>query len=103
MTKKGTSRKSLDDITRMIEAGEDRTVSTPPEAAPEPAAFWARAVRVDRSKPKASVHLRVDSDVLNWFKAQGRGHLTRMNEVLRSYYETQKGSVPPPRRSSKGG
>jgi len=32
---------------------------------------------------KTSVHLRVDTDVLDWFKAQGRGHLTRMNAVLR--------------------
>jgi BrnA antitoxin of type II toxin-antitoxin system len=33
---------------------------------------------------KASVHLLVDADVLAWFKAQGRGHLTRMNAVLRA-------------------
>ena len=33
-----------------------------------------------------SVHLRVDPDVLRWFKSQGEGHLTRMNAVLRSYY-----------------
>jgi uncharacterized protein (DUF4415 family) len=38
---------------------------------------------------KSSVHLRVDTDVLAWFKAQGRGHLTRMNAVLRSFMEAQ--------------
>jgi uncharacterized protein (DUF4415 family) len=37
------------------------------------------------------VHLRVDADVLAWFKAQGRGHLTRMNAVLRAYMEAHKG------------
>ena len=39
---------------------------------------------------KKSVHLRVDADVLDWFKAQGRGCLTRMNAVLRSYMEAHR-------------
>ena len=39
---------------------------------------------------KQSVHLRVDRDVLDWFRAQGRGHLTRMNAVLRAYYEAHR-------------
>ena len=34
---------------------------------------------------KRSVTMRVDEDVLDWFKAGGRGHLTRMNAVLRAY------------------
>ena len=40
---------------------------------------------------KAPVTLRVDRDVLNWFKAQGKGHLTRMNAVLKAYVVTQRG------------
>lgn len=39
---------------------------------------------------KQSVHLRVDADVLAWFRAQGRRHLTRMNAVLRSYMEAHR-------------
>jgi uncharacterized protein (DUF4415 family) len=35
--------------------------------------------------PKASVSLRIDADVLAWFKAQGRGYQTRMNAVLRAF------------------
>jgi uncharacterized protein (DUF4415 family) len=35
--------------------------------------------------PKRSVSLRVDSDVLAWFKAQGPGYQTRMNAVLRAF------------------
>jgi uncharacterized protein (DUF4415 family) len=33
---------------------------------------------------------RLDSDVAEWFKARGKGHLTRMNAVLRAYVEAQK-------------
>jgi uncharacterized protein (DUF4415 family) len=39
---------------------------------------------------KVSVHLRVDQDVLDWFRAQGKGHLTRMNAVLRAYFESRR-------------
>lgn len=37
--------------------------------------------------PKRSVSLRVDADVLEWFKAQGPGYQTRMNAVLRAFKE----------------
>jgi uncharacterized protein (DUF4415 family) len=34
---------------------------------------------------KMSISLRVDRDVLEWFKAQGPGYQTRINSVLRAY------------------
>ena len=37
--------------------------------------------------PKASIALRVDADVLEWFKSQGPGYQTRMNAVLRAFKE----------------
>lgn len=42
------------------------------------------------SPGKTSVHLRVDSDVLHWFRGQGKGHLTRMNAVLRAYMQANR-------------
>jgi uncharacterized protein (DUF4415 family) len=42
---------------------------------------------------KTSVHLRLDSDVVEWFKKHGKGHLTRMNAVLRAYVEAQRHRV----------
>lgn len=35
--------------------------------------------------PKASISLRLDRDVLQWFKAQGPGYQTRINAVLRAF------------------
>ena len=35
--------------------------------------------------PKKSVSLRIDADVLEWFKAQGMGYQTRINAILRAY------------------
>ena len=54
--------------------------------------FW-RDAKVVLPPGKTSVHLRLDKDVLAWFKAQGRGHLTRMNAVLRAYMEAHKREV----------
>jgi uncharacterized protein (DUF4415 family) len=35
--------------------------------------------------PKASIALRLDADVLEWFKSQGPGYQTRINAVLRAF------------------
>jgi uncharacterized protein (DUF4415 family) len=36
---------------------------------------------------KETITIRVDSDVLGWFKRQGTGYQTRMNQVLRRYMD----------------
>ncbi len=51
--------------------------------------FW-RDARIVEPRGKTSVHLRVDTDVLDFFKKQGKGHLTRMNAVLRAYVDAQR-------------
>lgn len=40
--------------------------------------------------PKQPVTLRIDSDVLVWFKSQGQGYQTRINKLLRAYMESQQ-------------
>ncbi len=41
-----------------------------------------------RLPEKQSVTIRLDTDVLDWFKQQGKGYQTRINKLLRSYMET---------------
>ncbi len=41
---------------------------------------------------KASISLRVDQEVLDWFKSQGPGYQTRMNAVLRAFRDASIGS-----------
>ena len=90
MNKKSTIVKhSIREITAQRERGEDRTSADAPEAESLGADFW-RSARVVMPVGKTSVHLRLDSDVVEWFRARGKGHLTRMNAVLRAYVETQK-------------
>ena len=87
--KSTTVRHSLNQIKAMRERGEDQTSPEAPEAESLGAEFWSSA-RVVMPAGKTSVHLRLDSDVVDWFKATGKGHLTRMNAVLRAYVEAQK-------------
>lgn len=90
MTQKNTTvRYSLSAIKRKVSRGASKTRTGAPEAPPAGAGFWKHA-QVVMPPGKTSVHLRVDSDVFDWFKEQGEGHLTRMNAVLRSYVEAHK-------------
>ena len=46
--------------------------------------FWKSAVRNPFYRPTKQVTtVRVDSDVLLWLKAQGKGYQTRLNAILR--------------------
>jgi uncharacterized protein (DUF4415 family) len=83
---------SLSQVEALRERGEDPTHPDAPEAESLGAEFW-KSARVVMPTGKTSVHLRLDSDVVEWFKAHGKGHLTRMNAVLRAYVETQRHRV----------
>ena len=46
--------------------------------------------QVRMPKRKKSVSLRLDPDVLDWFKKDGRGYQTRINAVLQAYVEAHR-------------
>ena len=50
---------------------------------------WSRAEFVE-VPPKKAISVRLDADVLEFFKSQGKGYQTRMNAVLRSYMEAMR-------------
>jgi uncharacterized protein (DUF4415 family) len=39
---------------------------------------------------KQDIHIRIDADVLNWFKETGKGYQTRINDVLRAFVESRR-------------
>ncbi len=45
---------------------------------------WTRAKLV-LSEPKQSVHLRLEREIIDFFKARGKGHISRMQAVLKAY------------------
>jgi uncharacterized protein (DUF4415 family) len=55
-----------------------------------PAGAWMVAERGDLYRPlKEQITLRLDKDVIAWFKAGGEGYQTRINEVLRDHVGAQ--------------
>lgn len=51
--------------------------------------FWAKA-KVSDPGPKKAISLRVDEDVLKWFKHQGGRYQRLMNQVLRQYMNVHR-------------
>jgi uncharacterized protein (DUF4415 family) len=52
---------------------------------------WTHVSIPPPSPVKVPMAMRIDADVLAWFRDQGPGHQTRINHVLRSYYEAMRG------------
>jgi uncharacterized protein (DUF4415 family) len=50
---------------------------------------WDSAT-IELPQPKAPLNMRVDRDVLDYFRKTGRGYQTRINAVLRSYVERMR-------------
>jgi len=75
-------RADLVRLRRMSELEIART--SPSELADLPDDFWSDAVVVE-PVAKRAISLRVDEDVLAWFKASGPRYQSRINAVLRSY------------------
>lgn len=91
MKKKVTSGKSRTDWKRIrTMKDKDIDLTDSPELTPE---MFARAVVRRGLKPvprKTQLTLRIDGDVLEWFRQQGRGYQTQINSLLRAYMEAHK-------------
>ena len=87
LKKLGTDFKRLDAMT-----DADIDLSDIPEVTPE---MFAKGVVRRGLKPitKRQLTLRLDSDVVEWFRAQGVGYQTKMNALLRAYMEEHTRAV----------
>ena len=70
---------------------EDLTREDAPEGPALGPDFWKTAKVVHPDGGKERLTVRFDRDIVDWFRAQGRGYQTRMNAVLRAYVEAKKG------------
>lgn len=52
---------------------------------------WASTVEIGIPPRKEPVHIRLDHDILAWFRAQGPGYQTRINAVLRAFVQARQG------------
>ena len=87
MKKRSSSRTSKTDW-RRIRAMRERDVRVSDEHPEADLKHIVRGIVRQGLRPvssKTSISLRVDADVLEWFKAQGPGYQTRINAVLRAF------------------
>jgi uncharacterized protein (DUF4415 family) len=94
MKKKNISQNSQTDQTDWDRVDklrdEDIDFSDIPEVTDE---MFAKAILRKGLKPvvrKSQVTLRIDEDVLTWFKEQGKGYQTRINSLLKAYKEAHQ-------------
>jgi uncharacterized protein (DUF4415 family) len=83
------SRTNLKRVRKLVDADIVRDADAP-EWTTE---MFARAIARKglKAAPKKSLlSLRIDSDVIAWFKAQGSGYQSRMNALLRAYMEAHE-------------
>jgi uncharacterized protein (DUF4415 family) len=101
MREKGITRVSSKDLHKikdltdwkrvdaMTEEDIERAAASDPDAPMTTAADWVNA-KIVWPQGKEPVTIRIDKDVLNWFRKHGRGYQSRMNAVLRSFVEAHK-------------
>jgi uncharacterized protein (DUF4415 family) len=51
---------------------------------------WAKTVVIGVPEPRQAINIRLDADVLRWFKARGPGYQTRINAVLRAFVSARQ-------------
>jgi uncharacterized protein (DUF4415 family) len=90
--------KSLDDIPvkplnrkliAMSDAEAERRAAADPDAGVIPPGFWDNAT-VRLPETKQQITLRLDPEVIRFFKRTGKGYQSRMGAVLRSYVEAKR-------------
>ncbi len=91
MNKTNTSKVYGTDIERLRNMTDDEIdFSDIPRTTPE---FWANGIVRKGLKPvvrKNQLTLRIDQDVIEFFKEEGRGYQTKINQLLRAYMEAHK-------------
>ena len=84
-------RTNWDRLAALSEDDIERAIADDPDSAPALDADWFRKAELVMPAAKTATSIRVDSDVMGWFKTQGRGWQTRMNAVLRAYAKAHGG------------
>ncbi len=86
MSENSTNNTSLTDWER-IDALTDADIDTT-DIPPLDDDFFANA-ELRMPEPKKTITIRLDADLLDWFKSQGKGYQTRINAALRVYMDAQ--------------
>jgi uncharacterized protein (DUF4415 family) len=90
MAARGEDRTDLARIDAMSEEELERSIAEDPDWRDVPR-DWHRAAEAVMPRAKVPVSIRLDADLVEFFRGQGRGWQTRVNAVLRAYAEAVQG------------
>ena len=88
MIQRGESRTDWARIDAMTEAELEQAIASDPDWADIPENWYQQAEAV-MPKPKVPVSIRLDADLIEYFRGTGRGWQTRVNAILRAYKEAK--------------
>lgn len=88
MQARGESKSDWKAAAAMTQEEIEAAIASDPDEA-DMVIDWSTA-STEMPKPKAVVNMRVDRDVLDFFRRRGKGYQTRINAVLRSYVEQMR-------------
>ena len=91
MREQGRSQSDLSRTDAMSEQERQEAREADPTAALSPNPEEWDSLIVDIPLTKEPISLRLDADVIAWFKSTGKGYQTLMNSVLRTYMKAHKG------------
>ena len=87
MIARGESRTDWQRVKAMSQAEVERLADEEDGPLPE---GWESTIILGLPPRKRDVHIRLDGDVLDWFRAHGKGYQTRINAVLRAFVQSRK-------------
>jgi len=87
-----TSKIEITDEIRKAYEERDKSLDNDPDCPTLPPERWANATIGRFYRPvKTQISFRIDNEILDWLKAKGEGHLTRINEILRERMAAELG------------
>ena len=88
MRRRGESRTDWAKVDAMTEAELEASIAADRDDVHE-TPDWSQAV-LGLPPRKEHINIRIDADVLTWFRRTGRGYQTRMNNVLRAFVQSRR-------------
>jgi uncharacterized protein (DUF4415 family) len=94
VTRTQNSRRSGKTDWARVDALSDRKIEqairSDPDAAPILDRKWFAKATLVMPEPKVPISLRIDREVVDWFKAHGKRYQSRMNAVLKAYMQAHR-------------
>ena len=84
------SRTDWERVDALTDEEIERAVADDPDAQLLDAEWFQMADLIVPTSDKTRVTIRLDADIVDYFKAQGRGYQTRINDVLKAYVLSQR-------------